>query len=196
MTVPMGWEEPELQDQPVCKQLCLFFSDVSGFLWAQFPPCLAPKHFTQPICPFPHIEKGHGLLGSLCGPWGCLGGRLPTSQNHLAHNSLVVGHCSTSVLSEKPCFSLGAGACPHLPGIPLWMTKVIQLHTQLEASASCPEGPDLSYHELFADCLGTAKSTSCTSLCTSSSITSCHAVKRWPSPTQFGNSLPSCFGAL
>lgn len=62
-------------------------------------------------------------------------------------------------LSENLCSALRAGTCPHLPGIPLWMTKVINLHTQLEALASCPEGPDLFYHELFVDCLGTAKST-------------------------------------
>lgn len=77
---------------------------------------------------------------------------------------------SASMLSESPCAALRAGACLHLPGIPLWMTKVINPHTQLEASASCPEGPDLSYLGLFADCLGTAESTSCTLLCTSSSI--------------------------
>lgn len=136
----MGWEEPELQDQPVCKQLCLFCSGVSGFLWAQFSPCLAPKPFTQPICPFPHIEKGHGLLSSLCGPWDCPSGRLPTCQNHLAQDSPAVGPCSVSVLSESPCSVLRAGACPHLPRIALWMTKVINLHTQLEASASVLKG--------------------------------------------------------
>lgn len=91
--VQMCWEEPELQDQPVCKQLCLFCSGVSEFLWAQFPHYLAPKPFTWDICPFPHTEKDHGLLCSLCGPWGCLGGRWPTCQNHLAQNSPAVLLC-------------------------------------------------------------------------------------------------------
>lgn len=52
--VPMGWEEPELQDQPVCKQLCLFCSGVSGSLWAQFPSCPCTVNWSH----WPPVLKG------------------------------------------------------------------------------------------------------------------------------------------
>lgn len=58
--VPTGWEEPELQDKPVCEQLCPFCSGVSGCLWASFSPHLVPQPFPQHVSCFPHIEQGPG----------------------------------------------------------------------------------------------------------------------------------------
>lgn len=112
------------------------------------------QYFPWHLSFFPHVVKGPGLLFSPCGPWGRdAQAEMSMCLNQLAQVPTAPGapQLLCVLIAESPCSALRAAACPHLSGTPLWMTKVVNLHTQLEVSASPPERPDPTLSSLLTE---------------------------------------------